>query len=536
MVPVYVCNVPVFGGQIKQLTIGAGTSVIVVGANGSGKTRLGVLLESQIPPQFVQRIAAQKSLTLRDDLSIISLERADRFLRFGTPDGTHVHKAGGRWGNKPATHLLNDFDALQQALFSAHNRVASQHLKDRKLTPDIAVPVTKLEKLKQIWEQLLPHRTLELTEASIQVIPAGGNVSARYPGSEMSDGERGIFYFLGQSLMAPDAAAIVVDEPESHVHRAILRPLWDAIERARPDCGFVYITHDLDFATGRSASAKYFIRGYQHVPPQWDLHELPEDTGLPDDVVAEIVGSRKPILFIEGERGSLDLTIYGSHYLNFTLVPAGSCGHVVHSVASYRNSAVLHRLLVRGLVDADDRDSNEVAYLQARDIYSLPVAEVENLFALPNIFLALAEALMCSDPSGLFETLKAGILEEVSSNIDLVSLRYTQRQIDRKLKMIDVEARDVRALQAVYQEKLSAINPSDIFEGHKSKLRTYIEARDLAGVMRVYDNKGLLSLVARALGLKNQKTLLDRVTRLANEEAGGKLREEFARTLPAIPL
>jgi hypothetical protein len=128
----------------------------------------------------------------------------------------------------------------------------------------------------------------------------------------MSDGERSIFYFLGQSLMAPDNAAIIVDEPESHVHRAILRPLWDAIERARPDCGFVYITHDLDFAVGRSASAKYFIGGYQHTPPQWDLHELPENTGLPDAVVAELVGSRKPILFIEGERGSLDLTIYGS--------------------------------------------------------------------------------------------------------------------------------------------------------------------------------------------------------------------------------
>jgi len=532
----YICDLPVFGGQKKRLNIGAGTSIVIVGANGSGKTRLGVFLESQIPPQSVQRIAAQKSLTLRDDLSLISLERAETSLRFGNPDINITQKTGFRWGNKPATHFLNDFDALQQALFSAHNRVASQHLKDCKSNLNPEVPVTKLEKLVQIWQRLLPHRVLETTEASIQVVPAGGNIGARYSGSEMSDGERGIFYFLGQSLMAPDNAAIIIDEPESHVHRAILRPLWDAIESARPDCGFVYITHDLDFAASRAASAKYFIRGYQHVPPQWDFHELPEDTSLPDDVIVEIVGSRKPILFVEGKRGSLDLMIYGSHYVNFTIVPIGSCENVIHSVASYRGSAVLHRLLVRGLVDADDRDSHELAYLQARDIYSLPVAEIENLFSLPNIFTVLAEALMCANPSQLLENLKNEVLKEVSTNIDLVCSRHTIRQINRKLKQIELEVRDAPSLNAAFQSQLSAVDTSAMFTAFKVRLQSYIEARDLVRLMRVYDNKGVLSQVAQALGLKNQKTLLEKVMRLLGEKEGEKLREEFTKTLPAIPV
>jgi ABC-type oligopeptide transport system ATPase subunit len=536
MSPEYICDVPVFGGQKQKLSVATGTSVIIVGANGSGKTRLGVLLESQLPPQSVQRISAQKSLTLRDDLSIISLERADRFLRFGSPEATIAHKTPTRWGNKPATHMLNDFDALLQTLFSAHNRVASKHLKDRKTTPNIEVPVTKLEQLKLIWEQLLPHRVLEITESTIQVEPPGSNPSGRYPGSEMSDGERAIFYFLGQSLMAPDNAAIIVDEPESHVHKAILGPLWNAIERARPDCGFVYITHDLDFFASRSASAKYFIQGYQHLPMQWDLHELPENSGLPDDVVAELVGSRKPILFVEGDRGSLDLTIYGSHYVNFTLVPIGSCDNVIHSVTSYKNSALLHWLVVRGLVDADDRDSEELAYLRARNIYSLPVAEIENLFSLPNIFLALAEAFMCNYPSELLEKLRDEVMKEAAANIDLVSTRHTIRQIDRKLKQIEFEAKDSQSLQATFQGKLSTVDLAAIYGEFKARLQSYIHARDLVRVMQVYDNKGVLSLVAQALGLKNQKSLLEKVTRLLGGTEGEKLRGEFAKTLPTIPL
>ena len=260
------------------------------------------------------------------------------------------------------------------------------------------------------------------------------------------------------------------------------------------------------------------------VPAQWDLHELPENTGLPDNVVAELVGSRKPILFVEGERGSLDLTIYGSHYTNFTLVPIGSCDNVLHSVTTYKNSATLHWLVVRGLVDADDRGSDDLAYLQARHIYSLPVAEIENIFSLPNIFLALAKALMCTDPEGLLAKLKEDVLREASANIDLVSARHSARQIDRKLKMIEVEAKNAQTLQVAFQDKVSTINPTVIFERFRSRLQSYIDAGDLTGVMKLYDNKGILSLVANALGLKNQKILLERVTRLINQDEGESLR------------
>ena len=89
-----------FNGGRLNFTIQNGASYIIVGANGAGKTRLGVLLESQIPADAVQRIAAQKSLSLRDDLSIISFERAGRLLRIGSEG--NFNEIQVRWGNKPS--------------------------------------------------------------------------------------------------------------------------------------------------------------------------------------------------------------------------------------------------------------------------------------------------------------------------------------------------------------------------------------------------------------------------------------------------
>jgi energy-coupling factor transporter ATP-binding protein EcfA2 len=121
----YEVTVPKPSGDPLKLKALAGRSIIIVGANGSGKTRLGVHIEAKIPANAVQRIAAHKSLAMRDDLNLVSLERATNLLRFGYAEGTEVYKQGHRWGSKPATHLLTDFDALLQTLFAKHNRVSS---------------------------------------------------------------------------------------------------------------------------------------------------------------------------------------------------------------------------------------------------------------------------------------------------------------------------------------------------------------------------------------------------------------------------
>ena len=69
----------------------------------------------------------------------------------------------------------------------------------------------------------------------------------------MSDGERAIFYLIGQTLLADENILLIIDEPELHVHRSIMSKLWDELEAIRADCALVFITHDLEFAASRAA-------------------------------------------------------------------------------------------------------------------------------------------------------------------------------------------------------------------------------------------------------------------------------------------
>jgi hypothetical protein len=318
------------------------------------------------------------------------------------------------------------------------------------------------------------------------------------------------------------------------VHKSLLGPLWDAVEKARPDCAFLYITHDLDFAVTRPAAAKYFIRSYSHEPQSWDIAELPRDTGLPDEVVAEIVGSRKPILFVEGDRGSLDVTIYRHQYAGFTIVPIGSCEAVIHSVASYKHSGALHWLDAKGLIDADHRSPEDVAALGAQNVHVLPVAEVENLLLLPEVFAALAEA-QDVQPSERLKRLTEKVLQTATRQVETVSVRYTARKLDERLKQVAREASDLPTLQANYRKELAGIDLASIFDEFKKKFEQAIKAGELETVLRLFDNKTLLSHAAAALGLKNTNEPMERVERLLGDnEKGLKLRQALAKHLPTI--
>lgn len=533
----YTFAIPAPGANAKSLsvTVEQGESLIFIGANGSGKTRLAVYLEHVLPPDSVQRIAAQKNLALNDKIQIISFDRAQNMLRIGHPDTTHKgNKHTYRWGGEPAIHQLSDFDALLQMLFAEHNKIASKHLSDHAANPNVAIPETSLGRLKRAWEALLPHRNLEVDEGLISAVPSAGS-GGKYVGSQMSDGERAIFYFLGQCLAAPKNGVIILDEPEGHINKAILGPLWDAAEALRPDCAFVYITHDVDFAASRTASAKYFLRAYTPAPSEtWEIELLPEDIGLPAPVVAELVGSRKPILFIEGTRGSVDLTIYRRLYSRFTVVPVGSCAAVIGSVASYDASKIVHWLDARGIVDSDHRQQNEIDRLKSFGVFVLPVAEIENLLLLPEVFLALAESYSCSDAGGRLVRLREEVMKLARKQLDEISTRYAARRLDLLLKEVADAQKDLPALIASYNANLANIDLTKIFTEFRIELEARINNDDLPGVLALYDNKGLAALAAAQLDIKGPRALFEKTGRLLGDRKGDVVRAELVKVLPAI--
>lgn len=519
--------------EVKVFSLPVGSSMHFVGANGCGKTRLAVEIENQLGLQCL-RISAHRALNLNPSVTIIREEKARNKLRTGNIEGNSADiRKGHRYHNKAATCLLNDFEQLMQTLYAEQANTKNAAYDQAKLNNGYfdfnKEPL--LETLKTIWEKLLPHRKLIITADNIKVSPLNAQ---EYCASEMSDGERSIFYLIGHVLCADKNSVIIIDEPELHLHESIILALWDELESKRSDCSFIYISHDLDFIASR-VGQKFVILAY-HGESQWTFQYIPENTGFSEETVTSILGSRKPILFVEGTNNSLDAAIYRACFPDCKVITKGSCQEVIHAVATFRNNQELTRLTCAGIVDTDARSSEDIAMLEKLGIGVLPVSEIENIFLLPEVARAIGQHESLVDPelTKKINEMNKAIIAHVRDNLEQTLVNYCRRQIDRILKRIDLSAGgSVSEIERLYKESTSTLKIESLAKSRRECIERHIEENNISGLLSVYDNKGMLSVISN---IKNCKldAFKDWIVRVLRDKEKPAITDAIKNKLPIV--
>ena len=503
-------NIPKKDNSNLELTLKAGKTTIIIGANGSGKTRLAVYLEDKLGEK-AHRIAAHRALNLNPNVDKIPETKARQYLTYGgSGNGISIsNRKYYRWDNKAPTSLLNDFDRLLQYLFAQQNNLAVENHQKRNHGEEIINSKTKLDILQEVWERLLPLKKLHITADDIRVSSIGIE-SADYSASEMSDGERAVFYILGQVLSANEDSILIFDEPELHIHKSIISNLWDEIEKLRPDCSFLMITHDIEFAATRVAK-KYVIRNY-YSDPAWDISEIP-DSELDEQTITLILGSRKPILFVEGEKTSLDMETYRLCYPEWTVIPKGSCKDVIQAVSSLRKlneDMPILNIKCAGIIDRDTRDSSQIQELEGQGIKVLRYSEIENIFSLSSITNKVLEIYgftgdkLINKKEQFKVELLNHIKNELSDNkLEKFVVKRIHRRIDTYLKNIDLSnTQNSNEMKHKLISEVSALADSKINEWiseMKNEIQKCIDNQDIDELLCIYENKGLLAKTASIL-------------------------------------
>ncbi|BCU65702.1 hypothetical protein F941_00650 [Acinetobacter bouvetii DSM 14964 = CIP 107468] len=507
-------SLPNIDAQIVEIE--STQSILFIGANGSGKTRLGSWVELDSPQnQIVHRISAQKSLTFPDSTTSQSIDLAEKDLLWGHPQWGVSNKRN-KWSNKPATTFQNDFQKLMVYLFSdetEENAKFKRACRDSKERLD--PPLTKIDQLKNLWERILPHRELIIGGLKIQTCPKG-QFNKAYNSSEMSDGERVIFYLIGQCLAAPKNGILVIDEPEIHLHKSVQIPLWNEIEKLRSDCLFVYLTHDVDFASAKENAKKVWLKKFDG--QNWDWEEISEDQSLPNEMLLEILGSRKPIVFVEGENGSFDVSLYREILSDFLVIPRGSCTQVIQSVKALKANSQLHHLDIYGIIDRDRRPQHEINKLEQDSIYVLNVAEVENLFCTQEV-LEIVSNRLGREAHQDFQNISDTIFSRLSGEIETqVALRVND-EIKFLLQMFDTSKRKEAEIQSSLNDVVSKIDVNKLYSENKQLLQDILQQRNYSDLLAVYNRKSLASQISPALGLLNG-SLPETVVRLSKLDCG----------------
>ena len=411
-----------------NLPLKNGDQLFIVGPNGSGKS---ALMQRFAQYHNVKWITAHRQTWIssaRNNLTPESRQKSESNRQ------SNISRTADSYSEDDWLNILFDLEAKENAI----EKSIAQHVRDGK--------ISEAEKIAA--ESRLPfdqmNELLGLGRLKVTLEKAGdGSILARHPQGnpfsvvEMSDGERNAMIIAGHVITAVPGTVFLIDEPERHLHRSITQPFLSALfDLKSEDCTFIISTHEIALPIANPDAQILMLRSCQWSNNQcvaWDAKVLEPNAQLPEELKRAILGSRKRILFVEGDsNNSLDFPLYTALFPDISVIPKGSCEEVQKAVLGLRGSSDIHDVEAFGLIDRDNRKDEDVKRLEEKGVFALEVYSVEALYYCSDAIAAVAyeqARLRGEDGIKLIESAKKESIEVLKDHAEEMAAKRCIRQI-----------------------------------------------------------------------------------------------------------
>lgn len=494
---------PRLSGQPLEVDTSETRQLIIIGANGSGKTRFANRMMADLG-SGVFKMSVLKALYGKD-VEDPAPGSIDSLYREATSAGSNFirNDIKGEFDRMLALMLNEEMLKLLDFKYHVYTGDDGGRRRESAGSQGAKLPATRLDRLVRLWQRVFPGNKV-LIESG-RMIFGSERSDDTYSSAKLSAGERAVLYYIGAAMFAPQGATVFVESPDMFLHPSSIRSLWDRIEEMRRDCSFVYITHDLSFASTRGDGLTVWVKGCDPSLDRWDYDFMTSADGLNDEVYLAILGARKPVLFIEGDGvNSIDAKLYPLIFEEYTVKSLGGCDRVIESTRTFNSLRAFHNLDAFGIVDRDRRNEAEVSYLRGKKILVPEVAEIENIFMLEKVVRAVARHFR-RDEDEAFAKVKKSIMRLFETDLRQQALMHTRHQVKKTVEhRIDGRFANIGKLEEHINDLCQSINPRGIYEEYCRDFRRYVAQGDYAAVLKVYNRKTMISEshVARACGLR----------------------------------
>lgn len=494
---------PTIKGQ-QEIDLNLGQALFVLGANGVGKSSLMHRFNNQHSTR-VKRITAHRQTWFRSNsLSITAAEKTQSEIQIRSND------------SQPTSRYIDAYSDAKLNI-SIFELINSENIRARNIAKAVdAGDITTAQKQSLIQAPLQSlNELLAISNIPIKIILAkdeqlfaSKNGGPTYSIAELSDGERNALLICADVLTAPPGSLIIIDEPERHLHRAIISPLLSSLFYKRKDCCFIISTHDVLLALDHLNANILLVRSCvwqgQNVQ-HWDVDLLLNGDEIPEQIKLDILGSKRNILFVEGDGKSLDQQIYQLIYPDMSVIPQGTCNQVEKSVLGIKGTEKLHWINAYGLVDADDRTEEQIDALYEKGIVALDCYSVEYLYYNTEIIKQISKR--CADISGkdseaLNKAALSNIISDISKHKERMCARLCEKRV-RNLFMSGLPKHSDIAKRGKYTNELDL---GKIMNDEEAIFDKMVKESDIDGLLKRYPIREtpVLSNITKAVGLSKE--------------------------------
>lgn len=508
-------------GSASSLSINNEVPIFIVGANGSGKSALITHFSKTGPQNSIVRIAAHRQSWLHSSSAdLTAKQRQDIQRNIQNKDRSDESRWKDDYANPRAQAALFDLGNSQNKVDrQIADLLRQKNEEEAKLLASAPSPI-------ELVNDILRISTLSLTLS----IHENGDVQASHPDGQefsvtmLSDGERNAVLIAAQVLTAPEGTIFLIDEPERHLHRSITEPMLGALFEKREDCSFVIATHEPELPACNPDARVIITRGCNwsgNIAQSWDLDVLEPDVEIPNEIRKAILGSRRAILFVEGDVQSLDYPLYSALFPEISVSPKGSCTDVEKAVKGLSESDDLHWVQPIGLIDRDDRSDDDVEELQDQKVFALDVSSIESVFYSTTAIQAIA-----SVQAEIYDSEEISLSAAVSAAFGVLNEdTKTSLAARRSQKSARNEVLSKLPEWKVIKENRGATISIDIetaFDDELEKLNAALQQMDLDALTSRYVIKktGVPLAIASSLRFRDKRHYEEAVVSLVKRDEG----------------
>ena len=458
------------------------STTVIIGANGAGKSSLiNELRKNSIDEMYV--LPAQKLLYFVSNISDRNNIEQEKYIRdlkntnikYDTIDlyPFNIQENFSNTFTNLITLLVKDFMVVATYKFRGQNDSS----------------LSLWQKLEKIWNKIKPEISFEIDPIKIIVNVEKNN--SKYSINGLSDGERCILFYIGNVLLAPENSYIIVDEPETFLNAAIYNELWDLLISERPDCQFIFASHNMDFVQSRTNATYVWCQKFK-APYNLEYQILDDSLNLPLNLLTEVSGTKKPILFCEGTKSSIDYQIYSKLFSEFCFVkPVQGHKQVIQHTKAYNDLQHIHGNTAFGIIDNDWMDEKSVQDYKDINIIVLPLNEIEMILVDESVVKSVLPFDDNTEQQRKLNNFKDAIISSCREKKDKIISIALKKRLDEFMGSHFIEESEPNEHDAyVFLDSLaSAFDVDSTFNKINSIVEESLNSSDFSRILKICNLK-----------------------------------------------
>ena len=458
------------------------STTVIIGANGAGKSSLiNELRKNSIDEMYV--LPAQKLLYFVSNISDRNNIEQEKYIRdlkntnikYDTIDlyPFNIQENFSNTFTNLITLLVKDFMVVATYKFRGQNDSS----------------LSLWQKLEKIWNKIKPEISFEIDPIKIIVNVEKNN--SKYSINGLSDGERCILFYIGNVLLAPENSYIIVDEPETFLNGAVYNELWDLLISERPDCQFIFASHNMDFVQSRTNATYVWCKEFE-APYNFDYEILEEIQEMPLSLLTEVSGTRKPILFCEGTKTSIDYQIYSKLFSEFCFVkPVQGHKQVIQHTKAYNDLQHIHGNTAFGIIDNDWMDEKSVQDYKDINIIVLPLNEIEMILVDESVVKSVLPFDDNTEQQRKLNNFKDAIISSCREKKDKIISIALKKRLDEFMESHFIEKSEPNKYDAhVFLDSLaSEFDVDSTFNKINSIVEVSLASSDFSRILKICNLK-----------------------------------------------